>query len=119
MARVDTEKDLIQETKSARTGCGETRVMVRKGGLEPPRLTAPDPKSGASANSATFARAAANSLLLISQRSSKRERVHRYSSAEYGCTCACSIFTIAQANAAVTAVTAVATGVSHRQQHRV
>src|SRR5258708_31704841 len=29
--------------------------MVRKGGLEPPRLTAPDPKSGASANSATFA----------------------------------------------------------------
>jgi hypothetical protein len=30
--------------------------MVRKGGLEPPRLTAPDPKSGASANSATFAR---------------------------------------------------------------
>ena len=29
--------------------------MVRKGGLEPPRLSAPDPKSGASANSATFA----------------------------------------------------------------
>ena len=29
--------------------------MVRKGGLEPPHLTAPDPKSGASANSATFA----------------------------------------------------------------
>ena len=29
--------------------------MVRKGGLEPPRLAAPDPKSGASANSATFA----------------------------------------------------------------
>jgi hypothetical protein len=29
---------------------------VRKGGLEPPRLAAPDPKSGASANSATFAR---------------------------------------------------------------
>jgi hypothetical protein len=29
--------------------------LVRKGGLEPPRLAAPDPKSGASANSATFA----------------------------------------------------------------
>src|SRR5260221_3689489 len=29
--------------------------MVRKGGLEPPRLAAPDPKSGASANSATLA----------------------------------------------------------------
>ena len=27
--------------------------LVRKGGLEPPRLAAPDPKSGASANSAT------------------------------------------------------------------
>ena len=29
--------------------------MVRKGGLEPPRCYPPDPKSGASANSATFA----------------------------------------------------------------
>ncbi len=29
--------------------------MVRKGGLEPPPLAGPDPKSGASANSATFA----------------------------------------------------------------
>ena len=28
---------------------------MRKGGLEPPHLAAPDPKSGASANSATFA----------------------------------------------------------------
>ena len=35
---------------------GEKRELVRKGGLEPPRLAAPDPKSGASANSATFAR---------------------------------------------------------------
>jgi hypothetical protein len=32
------------------------KLLVRKGGLEPPRLAAPDPKSGASANSATFAR---------------------------------------------------------------
>ena len=29
--------------------------MVRKGGLEPPPLAGPDPKSGASANSATLA----------------------------------------------------------------
>ena len=29
--------------------------LVRKGGLEPPPLAGPDPKSGASANSATFA----------------------------------------------------------------
>jgi hypothetical protein len=29
--------------------------MVRKGGLEPPWVSPPDPKSGASANSATFA----------------------------------------------------------------
>ena len=30
-------------------------MLVRKGGLEPPPLAGPDPKSGASANSATFA----------------------------------------------------------------
>jgi hypothetical protein len=31
------------------------RLLVRKGGLEPPWVSPPDPKSGASANSATFA----------------------------------------------------------------
>src|SRR5947208_15399689 len=31
-------------------------LLVRKGGLEPPHLSVPDPKSGASANSATFAK---------------------------------------------------------------
>src|ERR1051326_8230411 len=34
---------------------GASLCVVRKGGLEPPHLSVPDPKSGASANSATFA----------------------------------------------------------------
>jgi hypothetical protein len=37
-----------------------TAALVREGGLEPPRGDPPDPKSGASANSATLARVAVN-----------------------------------------------------------
>src|SRR3546814_642173 len=36
-------------------GAEPARWVVRKGGLEPPRLAAPAPKAGASTNSATFA----------------------------------------------------------------
>src|SRR3546814_17311964 len=36
-------------------GAEPARWVVRKGGLEPPRLAAPAPKAGASTSSATFA----------------------------------------------------------------
>ena len=46
--------NLGNEPEPARTRV--CKDLVRKGGLEPPRFYPPDPKSGASANSATFAR---------------------------------------------------------------
>ena len=45
----------MPEDNRQRGGPWTAKVLVRKGGLEPPPLAGPDPKSGASANSATFA----------------------------------------------------------------
>ena len=50
--------------------------MVREGGLEPPHPKAPDPKSGASANSATPARG----LYSVRNRSQIHNRVSGLSS---------------------------------------
>ena len=50
--------------------------LVRKGGLEPPHLSASEPKSGASTNSATFA----NQFIvtIIPFNSSNRSRIVRF-----------------------------------------
>jgi hypothetical protein len=45
---------------------------MRKGGFEPPRLTAPPPQDGASASSATSARGEVKKLCVARHRSSRR-----------------------------------------------
>jgi hypothetical protein len=46
---------MLGSKKTAHRSLPIAHDVVRKGGLEPPHLSVPDPKSGASANSATFA----------------------------------------------------------------
>ena len=47
---------------------GRAGDAVRTKGLEPPRLTAPDPKSGASTNSATSAKQGAKLIIFFNKR---------------------------------------------------
>ena len=57
MANLKEEMMRIVVKKNSEAGASE---FVRMKGLEPPRLTAPDPKSGAATNYATSAIACAN-----------------------------------------------------------
>src|SRR5262249_31672479 len=45
-----------RQSKIKNQKCRSLLTVVRKGGPDPPHLSVPDPKSGASANSATFAK---------------------------------------------------------------
>src|SRR5258705_12528206 len=64
----------VQLSQRPKTKDQSTIFLVRKGGLEPPHLSVPDPKSGASANSATFAFILPNTLLL-----GQKKRISRVS----------------------------------------
>ena len=64
--------------------CLEVRVVVRKGGLEPPRAAPPAPKAGASTNSATFATSGVRVAKFGRREAASAERV---TIAEIACFC--------------------------------
>ena len=58
-------KKVAQRKKARAMRC---KLLVRKEGLEPSRFYPPDPKSGASANSATFALGTFNFIIPCSSK---------------------------------------------------